>query len=227
MVRELIDLFNRPNRPFDLDCPTLTVTKYYEETGFVGTMAKLIPRQSKLRQCQAWIGLSTACPLCLMLKHGCSQQRHLSFGDMWYFRDRAQFLPAEEGSENLHTPSHIDCAAGLSFGTAAQGWMNRHPPSIAFVAPTCALRTRRPAYYHCGYSGGWSARFQTSRAGRERGVTGAWHRRAPLAAERRREVSPAAFEEGSQSVHYRMSDYDEGQLVRYLTVRIPMRARTV
>jgi len=150
MVRELIDLFNRPNRPFDLDCPTLTVTKYYEETGFVGTMVKLIPRQSKQRQRQVWIGLSTACPLCLMLKHRCSQQRHLSFGDMWYFRYRAQFLPAEEGSENLHTPSHIDCAAGLSFGTAAQGWMNRHPPSIASVAPTRALRTRRPAYYHCG-----------------------------------------------------------------------------
>jgi hypothetical protein len=31
IVLELIDLFNRPIRPFDLDCPTLTVTKYYEE----------------------------------------------------------------------------------------------------------------------------------------------------------------------------------------------------
>jgi hypothetical protein len=58
-------------------------------------------------------------------------------------------------------------------------------------------------------------------------VTGAWHRRAPLAAERRREESPAAFEEGSQSVHYRMSVYDEGHLLRYLTVRIPERVRTV
>jgi hypothetical protein len=58
-------------------------------------------------------------------------------------------------------------------------------------------------------------------------VTGAWHRRAPLAAERRREVSPAAFEEGSQSVHYRMSDYDGGQLVCYPTVCILVRVRTV
>ena len=58
-------------------------------------------------------------------------------------------------------------------------------------------------------------------------MTGAWHRRAPLAAERRREESPAAFEEGSQSVHYKMSDYDGGHLVRYLTVRIPLRVRTV
>ena len=36
MVLELIDLFNRPTRPFDLDCPMLTVTKYYEENWLCG-----------------------------------------------------------------------------------------------------------------------------------------------------------------------------------------------
>jgi hypothetical protein len=60
MVLELIDLFNRPVRAFDLNCPTLTVTT--KKTGFVGTMAKLISRLSKQRLCQVCIGLIDGLP---------------------------------------------------------------------------------------------------------------------------------------------------------------------
>jgi hypothetical protein len=39
MVLKLIDLLNRPIRPFDLDCPTLTVTKYRGENWLCGRHA--------------------------------------------------------------------------------------------------------------------------------------------------------------------------------------------
>ena len=100
--------------------------------------------------------LASHARLCLTPKQACSQERHSSLGNMWYFRNRAQCLPAEYRAQRPSPcpVAHRQCGGALHLTNAQAG-----------------LLPLRLLWRMVG-------RFQMSRVGRGRGVSMAPTRRA-------------------------------------------------
>jgi hypothetical protein len=86
--------------------------------------------RSKQYLCNILIGLLDCPPLCPAHKQVCSQHRHQSSTNTWYFRNRAQFLPAEYRARRTSKPRRArQCDGALHLSVASDEPVPRLHPS--------------------------------------------------------------------------------------------------